>query len=225
MRSSACGPPTLPSSSQASWPCSGQPSPASALVIFSPSGFSPGAKSIAETQGIALYTLDTTGRAIRRDHPCPFDCTGRRAGPTVRTRSRRHGRRGLLVGFQGDADHRAERTQAGRGRQRSFSRLDRLSELWCDPLSQCQVLQGVRDQPRRAHGQMQHSAPAASRAGSAPDGNALGAACAVGPAAATTSSSSSSSLSANSTIRRFGRLRPSCDAAYAAPFAPRPRLP
>ncbi|MDJ0790962.1 MAG: zinc-ribbon domain-containing protein [Acidimicrobiia bacterium] len=34
------------------------------LVIFSPSGFSPGAKSIAETQGIALYTLDTTGRAI-----------------------------------------------------------------------------------------------------------------------------------------------------------------
>ena len=34
------------------------------LVIFSPSGFSPGAKSIAETQGIALYTLDTSGRAI-----------------------------------------------------------------------------------------------------------------------------------------------------------------
>jgi hypothetical protein len=34
------------------------------LVIFSPSGFSPGALSIAETQGIALYTLDTTGRAI-----------------------------------------------------------------------------------------------------------------------------------------------------------------
>ena len=33
------------------------------LVIFSPSGFSPGAKSIAETQGIALYTLDATGRA------------------------------------------------------------------------------------------------------------------------------------------------------------------
>lgn len=34
------------------------------LVIFSPSGFSPGAKSIAETQGIALYSLDSTGRAI-----------------------------------------------------------------------------------------------------------------------------------------------------------------
>lgn len=34
------------------------------LVIFSPSGFSPGATSIAETQGIALYTLDTTGRAV-----------------------------------------------------------------------------------------------------------------------------------------------------------------
>lgn len=34
------------------------------LVIFSPSGFSPGALSIAETQGIALYTLDGTGRAI-----------------------------------------------------------------------------------------------------------------------------------------------------------------
>ena len=34
------------------------------LVIFSPSGFSPGAKSIAETQGIALYTLDPTGRAV-----------------------------------------------------------------------------------------------------------------------------------------------------------------
>ena len=34
------------------------------LVIFSPSGFSPGALSIAETQGIALYTLDPTGQAI-----------------------------------------------------------------------------------------------------------------------------------------------------------------
>ncbi len=34
------------------------------LVIFSPSGFSPGALSIAETQGIALYTLDSIGRAI-----------------------------------------------------------------------------------------------------------------------------------------------------------------
>jgi hypothetical protein len=34
------------------------------LVIFSPSGFSPGALSIAETQGIALYTLDASGRAI-----------------------------------------------------------------------------------------------------------------------------------------------------------------
>lgn len=34
------------------------------LVIFSPSGFSPGAKSIAETQGIALYTLEPTGRAV-----------------------------------------------------------------------------------------------------------------------------------------------------------------
>ena len=34
------------------------------LIIFSPSGFSPGALSIAETQGIALFTLDSTGRAI-----------------------------------------------------------------------------------------------------------------------------------------------------------------
>lgn len=34
------------------------------LVIFSPSGFSPGALSIAETQGIALYTLDPMGQAI-----------------------------------------------------------------------------------------------------------------------------------------------------------------
>jgi hypothetical protein len=34
------------------------------LVIFSPSGFSPGALSIAETQGIALYTLDPIGRAL-----------------------------------------------------------------------------------------------------------------------------------------------------------------
>jgi hypothetical protein len=34
------------------------------LVIFSPSGFSTGAKSIAETQGIALYTLDARGRAL-----------------------------------------------------------------------------------------------------------------------------------------------------------------
>ena len=34
------------------------------LVIFSPSGFSPGALSIAETQGIALYTLDPSGRAV-----------------------------------------------------------------------------------------------------------------------------------------------------------------
>jgi len=34
------------------------------LVIFSPSGFSPGALSIAETQGIALYTLDPIGRAV-----------------------------------------------------------------------------------------------------------------------------------------------------------------
>ncbi len=33
------------------------------LVIFSPSGFSPGALAIAETQGIALYTLDPSGRA------------------------------------------------------------------------------------------------------------------------------------------------------------------
>lgn len=34
------------------------------LIIFSPSGFSPGAVSIAETQGIALFTLDPKGRAI-----------------------------------------------------------------------------------------------------------------------------------------------------------------
>jgi hypothetical protein len=34
------------------------------LVIFSPSGYSPGALSIAETQGIALYTLDPYGSAI-----------------------------------------------------------------------------------------------------------------------------------------------------------------
>ncbi|GMQ98794.1 MAG: hypothetical protein BMS9Abin17_1322 [Acidimicrobiia bacterium] len=34
------------------------------MIIFSPSGFSPGAISIAETQGIALFTLETTGRAV-----------------------------------------------------------------------------------------------------------------------------------------------------------------
>lgn len=34
------------------------------LLLFSPSGFSPGALSIAETQGIALFTLDSHGRAI-----------------------------------------------------------------------------------------------------------------------------------------------------------------
>ena len=34
------------------------------LVIFSPSGYSPGALSIAETQGIALYTLDPYGSAL-----------------------------------------------------------------------------------------------------------------------------------------------------------------
>ena len=33
------------------------------LVIFSPSGFSPGALAIAETQGIALYSLDASGQA------------------------------------------------------------------------------------------------------------------------------------------------------------------
>ena len=34
------------------------------LLLFSPSGFSPGALSIAETQGIALFTLNSHGRAI-----------------------------------------------------------------------------------------------------------------------------------------------------------------
>lgn len=34
------------------------------LLLFSPSGFSPGALSIAETQGIALFTLDSHGRAV-----------------------------------------------------------------------------------------------------------------------------------------------------------------
>ncbi len=34
------------------------------LLLFSPSGFSPGALSIAETQGIALFTLDLYGQAI-----------------------------------------------------------------------------------------------------------------------------------------------------------------
>lgn len=34
------------------------------LVIFSPSGFSAGALSIAETQGIALFTLDPSGNAV-----------------------------------------------------------------------------------------------------------------------------------------------------------------
>jgi hypothetical protein len=34
------------------------------LILFSPSGFSPGALSIAETQGIALFTLNSHGRAI-----------------------------------------------------------------------------------------------------------------------------------------------------------------
>ncbi len=34
------------------------------LILFSPSGFSPGALSIAETQGIALFTLNSHGQAI-----------------------------------------------------------------------------------------------------------------------------------------------------------------
>lgn len=34
------------------------------LILFSPSGFSAGALSIAETQGIALFSLDRYGRAI-----------------------------------------------------------------------------------------------------------------------------------------------------------------
>jgi ribosomal protein L40E len=34
------------------------------LMIFSPSGFSPGARSIAQTQGIALFSLDPSGRAV-----------------------------------------------------------------------------------------------------------------------------------------------------------------
>lgn len=38
--------------------------PGKKLVIFSPSGFSAGALSIAETQGIALFTLDPTGTAV-----------------------------------------------------------------------------------------------------------------------------------------------------------------
>ncbi len=38
--------------------------PGKKLLIFSPSGFSPGAISIAETQGIGLFTLDRTGRAL-----------------------------------------------------------------------------------------------------------------------------------------------------------------
>ena len=38
--------------------------PGKKLLLFSPSGFSPGALSIAETQGIALFTLDSHGRAV-----------------------------------------------------------------------------------------------------------------------------------------------------------------
>lgn len=38
--------------------------PGKKLLLFSPSGFSPGALSIAETQGIALFTLNRYGRAI-----------------------------------------------------------------------------------------------------------------------------------------------------------------
>jgi hypothetical protein len=38
--------------------------PGKKLLLFSPSGFSPGALSIAETQGIALFTLDGHGRAL-----------------------------------------------------------------------------------------------------------------------------------------------------------------
>jgi hypothetical protein len=38
--------------------------PGKKLILFSPSGFSPGALSIAETQGIALFTLDSHGRAL-----------------------------------------------------------------------------------------------------------------------------------------------------------------
>jgi len=38
--------------------------PGKKLLLFSPSGFSPGALSIAETQGIGLFTLDSYGRAL-----------------------------------------------------------------------------------------------------------------------------------------------------------------
>jgi hypothetical protein len=38
--------------------------PGKKLLLFSPSGFSPGALSIAETQGIGLFTLDSHGRAV-----------------------------------------------------------------------------------------------------------------------------------------------------------------
>jgi hypothetical protein len=38
--------------------------PGKKLLLFSPSGFSPGALSIAETQGIGLFTLDSHGRAL-----------------------------------------------------------------------------------------------------------------------------------------------------------------
>lgn len=38
--------------------------PGKRLILFSPSGFSPGAVSIAESQGISLFTLDPRGRAV-----------------------------------------------------------------------------------------------------------------------------------------------------------------
>ncbi|MEN8039878.1 MAG: hypothetical protein ABFR95_00060 [Actinomycetota bacterium] len=38
--------------------------PGKRLLLFSPSGFSPGARSIAETQGIGLFSLDASGRAV-----------------------------------------------------------------------------------------------------------------------------------------------------------------
>jgi len=51
--------------------------PGKKLLLFSPSGFSPGALSIAETQGIGLFTLDSHGRAV------PETTHARLASPTT----------------------------------------------------------------------------------------------------------------------------------------------
>lgn len=43
--------------------------PGKQSILFSPSGFSPGAISLAESQAVALFKLDTVGRAVPETAP------------------------------------------------------------------------------------------------------------------------------------------------------------